>query len=182
MNFVGISLDRVFVSVTGSDGTVEYYTVQNAANSTAVKFKSDSADGEIKSLQLENGYMYYYQRRDDGSYDLIRQKFGSEKTVTLLEGATTTDYVTVDSNRVYYSDFDGSKYRMKEINMNNNKTKVMLTVNSVGESNTLKFYHGGEYDFIIGKKSDGGGRVYISSSSLTSSTDTMRFKNGKWSY
>lgn len=182
MNFVGISLDRVFVSVTGSDGTVEYYTVQNAANSTAVKFKSDSADGEIKSLQLENGYMYYYQRRDDGSYDLIRQKFGSEKTVTLLEGATTTDYVTVDSNRVYYSDFDGSKYRMKEINMNNNKTKVMLTVNSVGESNTLKFYHGGEYDFIIGKKSDGGGRVYISSSNLTSSTDTMRFKNGKWSY
>ncbi|MFR6512044.1 MAG: hypothetical protein ACLUP7_08115, partial [Eubacterium sp.] len=70
----------------------------------------------------------------------------------------------------------------KEINMNNNKTKVMLTVNSVGESNTLKFYHGGEYDFIIGKKSDGGGRVYISSSNLTSSTDTMRFKNGKWSY
>lgn len=182
MNFVGISLDRVFVSVTMSDGTVEYYTVQNSANATAVKFRDDSANDEIKSLQLENGYMYYYQRTDDGSYDLIRQKFGSEKTVTLLENATTTDYVTVDSNRVYYSDFDGSKYRMKEINMNNNKTKTMLTVNSVGDSNTLKFYHGGEYDFIIGKKSDGGDKVYVSSSNLTSSTDVMRFKNGKWNY
>ena len=65
--------------------------------------------------------------------------------------------------------------------MNTDEEKTMLTIASAGEKNSLKHFHGAEYDFVIGEKADGTG-VYSASSMLTSSTNVMKFSGSSWSY
>lgn len=182
VKFVGISLTRVFFTVTDYDGTVQYLTVDNYGHSKPYKFREDTDKKEIKKLQLENGFFYYYQRKDDGKYDLVRQKYGSDKIVTLIKNASTLNYPEVDLNRLYFSSFNDGVYRMRELNMNSGAKKTMLTVKNVKKDNSLSFYLGGEYQFIIGEKSENDGHIYKASSIFTSSTNAMQYKNGKWRY
>lgn len=180
LRFVGISLERVFFEIEYDNNIIEFFTVDNAGK-RADQFRPSQSTDELKSLQIENGFLYFYEKQDDESYNLIRQKFGSEKTVTLLENVSTTDFVIVDSNKVFYSDFSDNKFRMKELNMNTNSKKTMLSIKDAGDENELTFQHGGEYDYIIGQK-ENGDKVYSSSSMYTSSGNVMKFKNGSWKY
>ena len=58
----------------------------------------------------------------------------------------------------------------------------MLSVKKATPEHELIFQHGGEYDFIIGKKNADGDKVYLASSFYTGSENIMKFKEGKWSY
>ena len=100
----------------------------------------------------------------------------------MLKNVNTKDYVIINSNRLYYSSYKDSKFRMRELNMNSGSKKTLLSVSGVSDDNTLAFFHGGDYDFIIGEKSDGGEKVYRGSCVYTGSTNTMNFKDGKWKY
>ncbi len=177
LNFVGISLDRVFFTVTDNDGTVNYLTIDNYAHKSYSYFRESTYPGEIVSMQIENGFMYYYQLQDDGTYDLCRQKYGSEKTVTVVDNATTTQYVIVDSNRLYYSELDEDSFRMKELNMNSDDTKTLLKVSGADRNNLPSIQHGWEYDFIIGAGKYSASCVYTSSTNVMSLDD-----NKKWEY
>lgn len=174
LELVGVSLTRVFVC-DNYDGMNHYLTIDNNGDEICT-FRQPSRDGDIVSFTMENGFAYYYKKSYNGSYDLLRQKYGSSKTVTLVENVSCTDSVIVDSNKVFYAEIDGDKYKLKELNMNTNDTKTMLSVSNVGDDDNLRFYHSSEYDFIIGKD------VYKGSSNLTSSANVMKFKNGKWKY
>ena len=115
---VGISLTDVYFTETDNlTGEVEYLTVgQTGGNST--HFRAPTEKDEVRSMALENGYFYYYQRRSEDKYDLVRQKFGSQKTVTLLEHVRSTDYPVVYGNRLYYTDYKSGAARAMELNMN----------------------------------------------------------------
>jgi hypothetical protein len=182
MNFVGISLNRVFFTVTQYDGSIEYLSVDNEGKQKPAEFRKSSDKDAIALMELENGFLYYYEQQDDGTYNLCRQKFGSENIVKLVENASVENYAEIASNRLYYTKYSNGKLKMKELNMNSNESKTLLSINKVKDSNTLKIYHGGEYDFVIGKKSEDGKKVYSASTVYSSSTNTMQFKNGKWSY
>lgn len=120
--------------------------------------------------------MYYYLQQNDGSYDLIRQKFGSEKTVTLLKNVNYQEPVVVDKNRMFYGVIDGGSFVLKELNMNTKDKRTMLTVSDVNDNDELLYYHGEEYDFVIGSD------VYKASSNLTSSARAMKFGANGWKY
>ena len=53
MNFVGISLDRVFVSVTGSDGTVEYYTFKTPQTQLPLSSKATAPTAKLNRSSLK---------------------------------------------------------------------------------------------------------------------------------
>ncbi len=182
LDFVGISLKRVFFTETAPDGTVEYLTVDCEEKGDAAEFREKGDSANILSLQLENGFFYYYELQQDSTYNLCREKFGSDKVITLLKNVSCTDYVIIDSNRLYYSELNGSDFVMKEFNMNTDSKRIMLSVKGVKDNNTLSILHGDEYDFIIGKKSENGESVYKSSCIYTGSTNVMNFKDGKWKY
>lgn len=174
LDIIGISLDRIFFSLTDEyNNTVEYRTVDTFGHESAVKFRDDSTAGDIMYPMMENGFLYYYEKQSGGSYNLCRQKFGSQNAVTLVENAQANDYPTVDSNRLYYSEYGNDKYKMLELNMNSGKSKTLIAAESEGN---IAYQHGGEYDFIIG---DG---VYSASCVYTSSANIMKFKSGKWKY
>jgi hypothetical protein len=173
LDLIGVSLDRIFFSVTDEyNDIVEFKTVDNYAHQSAVDFRDDTKIGDIKYPVMENGFLYYYEKQSDLSYNLCRQKFGSQNAVTLVENVQANDYVTVDSNRLYYSKTESGKYKMIEFNMNSKKSKTLIAA----KTDDANYYHGGEYDFIIG---DG---AYSASCVYTSSTNVMKFKNGKWKY
>ena len=182
LDFVGVSLQRVFFTESSSLGDVKYLTIDNEGKTDVAYFMETGDVLSIVSLELENGFFYYYEMQEDMSYNLCRKKFGSDKTVTLLKNVNTKDYVIINSNRLYYSSYKDSKFRMRELNMNSGSKKTLLSVSGVSDDNTLAFFHGGDYDFIIGEKSDGGEKVYRGSCVYTGSTNTMNFKDGKWKY
>ncbi|MCR5207042.1 MAG: hypothetical protein K6C14_01015, partial [Eubacterium sp.] len=105
-------------------------------------------------------------------------------TVTLAEKVNVTSvYPVVDKNRLFYASAKKPEnYNMYELNMNSGALKIMLGVTGVGEGNTLKIQHGDSYDFIIGKKSADGKKIYYGSGMYTGSTNVMSFKDGSWSY
>lgn len=134
---VGISLTDVYFTETDNlTGEVEYLTVgQTGGNST--HFRAATEKDEVRSMALENGYFYYYQRRSGDKYDLVRQKFGSQKTVTLLEHVRSTDYPVVYGNRLYYTDYKSGAAQAMELNMNSGAKKVMLTASGADKSGTV---------------------------------------------
>lgn len=180
IRFVGISLNGVFFTSTDNMGITKYYYVDLDTHKTTEFMQSTKAD-EICSMIIENGYMYYFKRQMDNTYDLIRQKVGSQNQVTLVEDTTCQQPVTVSKNLVFYGNFDDNKYQIKEYNMNSKDTKTMLSASDVASADDAVFQHGGEYDFIIGTK-ENGDKIYMGSSNLTSSTNVMKFKEGKWKY
>lgn len=181
VRIVGISDNNLFVTTKG-DMYTKYLVIDLKGDDGVLEFKPMTLNSEMLSLVFDNGFMYYYQKQVDNSYNLVRQKFGSQKIITLVENATDTKPVIVDKNRLFYSEYKDKKLKMKELNMNSMKTKTMLSVSNVEADNSLIIQHGGEYDFIIGKKSGAGDKVYNASSNLTSSTNVMKFSKGSWSY
>lgn len=183
--FVGISLSRVFF--TQYDKVADYYeyiTVSIDNKNDKRYFMDDVKGDKIIKLQLECGYFYYYEKQDDDAYNLCRRKFGSGKSVTLLEKCSVTDYPVIYSNRVYYTDKDKNKMLAKELNMNSNDTKTMLSVSNADSSGTLGVGYGYQYVFLFGSKKSDGDNIYRGSCIYTSSSsdNTISFKNGKWSY
>lgn len=180
VGLIGISLDRVFFTSEDTLGNVSYLCVPSVGG-TVESFKADTANGEVTSLLMDSGFMYYYEKQADGTYNIIRQKYGSQKTVTLIEGTQFNKPVVVDQNKMFYADLDGDKFKMYELNMNSDATKTMLYSGNVTSSDNVFIQHGGEYDFIIGERSNGD-RIYRASSNLTGSSNVMTFGDGKWSY
>jgi hypothetical protein len=176
LTFVGISLDRVFFTVEDEyNNVVQYRSVDIKAGDDSIRFRDDTPIGQIISPVMENGFLYYYATDDNGNVDLCRQKFGSQKVITIVKDVNVTRYATVDSNRLYYADIKDGSYRMHEVNMNSNNDRVLLSAKS-DNNDSCVFQHGGEYDFIIGDD------VYKASCIYTSSTNTMLFSKSKWKY
>ncbi len=161
-------------------GNISYLCVPSVGG-TVENFKADTANGEVTSLLMDSGFMYYYEKQADGTYNIVRQKYGSQKTVTLIEGTHLNKPVVVDQNKMFYADLDGDKFKMYELNMNSDTTKTMLYSGNVTSSDNVFIQHGGEYDFIIGELSNGD-KIYRASSNLTGSSNVMTFGDGKWSY
>lgn len=182
LNLIGVSLNAVFFTVTDAQKNVNYVTVDNANVKGEQLFRQPTSDDELVSPMLENGFLYYFEKQEDGSYNLCRQKYGSKKTVTLVENVTCLNPVIVYENRLYYGELDNSRFKMRELNMNNDEVKTLLYVKNADNDNKLIFQHGGEYDFIIGNKNSDGDEAYSASSRYTGNENIMNFKDGKWSY
>lgn len=184
LGFVGISLNRAYFTIYDQYENEVLYVTVDKTGSDRQYFREPTKKGEITSMQLENGFFYYYEMTEEGSYNLVRKKFGSEKEVTLLKDVSNTDYPVIYANRLYYTDFDkGSCYAM-ELNMNSDKKKKMLSVSDADKSGTLAVGCGYQYIFLIGTKTDSGEKVYRSSCIYTSASadNMMDFKNGKWKF
>ena len=181
IKLVGISLKRVYFLTADSYGTQRFFTVDNEGAEKPVFFRTVANVNELMYPVMEDGFLYYYLPNEDGTYNLIRQKFGSENTVTLVKSAGAANYAVVDMNRLFYVHFEGNTFMLKEMNMNNEAKKIMLKVSGAAADNSLLVQHGGTYDFIIGNR-NADTRVYLSSCSSTSANRVMSFKDGKWSY
>ena len=185
LRFVGISLYRIFFTeVDKSTKNCEYITVSIKDIGDKQYFRDDTAEGEIINMQLECGYMYYYQRQSDNTYNLVRQKFGSAETVTLLSNCTYKDYPSVAGNRVYYTELEGSRLKAMELNMNNKNTKVMLSMGGADLSATAAVCYANSYTYLVGAVTANGDVQYRASSIYTSSSadNTMAFYDGAWHY
>ena len=183
MNLVGVSLKRVFFTLDGISQT-KFMTVDIKGKKKAQEFRAPCSKEEILSPVMENGFLYYFELQENGSYNLCRYKYGAKDAVTLAENISAPSvYPITDKNRVFYATSKKeNRLNMVELNMNSGEEKVMLSVSGVGEGNTLTVQHGDSYDFIIGKKSGDGKKVYVASGIYTGSTNVMSFKDGNWSY
>ena len=181
VRLVGISLTRVYFTATDSFGTCRFWTVDNEGEEKPVMFREVANQKELVAPVLEDGFLYYYTPNGDGSFDLQRQKFGSENTVTLVEGAAVASYAIVDLNSLFYAHRDGDTFIAKELNMNTGEKVVRLKANQVTDDNELMYQHGGSYDFIIGYRNPKSW-IYYGSCSQTSSNLIMYFSDGKWAY
>ena len=181
VKFVGISLSRIFF--TTYDDVSKYYeylTVSLKDKSDRRYFMRDSKNDDIINVQLECGYFYFYKKQADGTYNLCRQKFGSEQVVTLLETCSLTDYPVVYANRLYYCAVDGSKIQAREYNMNSKDDKLMVYSNNPDDIKSIGVGYGYQYVFLFGS-SQGlykGSCIYTSASN----DNAISFKNGKWQY
>lgn len=185
LKFVGISLYRIFFTeFDTTTKTQQYITVSLKDSADKQFFRDDTNDNEILNMQLECGYMYYYQRQADNTYNLVRQKFGSTDIVTLLTNCTYTDYPSVVGNRVYYTELDGSTVKAMELNMNNKNTKVMLGMGGADASATAAVCYANSYTFLVGAVTSSGDVQYRASSIYTSSSNdnTIAFYDGAWHY
>lgn len=185
ISFAGISLSRIFfVQHDNVADYSEYITVSLTDSNDRQYFRDDTLGDDIINLQLECGFMYYYQKQADGTYNLCRQKFGSENIVTLAEGCNATDYPVIYSNRLYYTSLDGSKMQALELNMNSMSTSVMVSVSDTDTSGTMAVGYGYQYVFLTGTRSNGGEEVFAGSCIYTSSSrdNTLIFSDGKLKY
>ncbi len=182
VELIGISLHSVFFTVTDANGNVEYITVDNKNETGEQYFRQSTKKDELVAPVLEDGFLYFFEKQSDDSYNLCRQKYGAKKPVTLIKNVTCLNPVIVYKNRLFYGELDDKRFNMMELNMNSDAVKTMLSVKKATVDNTLICQHGGEYDFIIGKKNADGDKVYYASSFYTGSENIMKFKEGKWSY
>lgn len=184
VRLAGISLSRIFVTQYDEVAKYTEYITVDMKDGSKRYFKDDTKNDEIVNLYMECGYFYYYQKQQDGSYNLIRQKFGSEKTVTLIEKCSLTDYPVVYNNRLYYTDLSGGTMYAKELNMNSMQTKTMLHTSKADSTSTIGVGYGYQYVFLFGKaKADSdvsyrGSCIYTSASS----DNIIKFSKGKWKY
>lgn len=181
VRFVGISLSRVFFTVYDEVSKYyEYITVDIHDKSDRRYFMNDSKNNDIINVQLECGYFYFYQRQDDNSYNLCRQKFGSEKIVTLAERCSVKDYPVVYANRLYYTAVKNNVVQARELNMNTMVDKLMLYITNPTDKNAIGVGYGYQYVYLFGSSQG----LYKGSCIYTSSSrdNTLTFKNGNWSY
>lgn len=179
VSFVGISLNGVFFTENQANFTKCLYVDKKTRKTE--KFMDEGTASLIKSMSMENGFLYYHKLQADNTYDLVRQKIGSQNVVTLVENTALQLPVVVSKNKVFFADYQSDRFVEKEYNMNSKATKIMINTRPIVETKNVIFQHGGEYDFIIGKNDDGDS-IYIASSNLTSSTNVMKFNDGKWKY
>ncbi|MCD7796077.1 MAG: DUF5050 domain-containing protein [Clostridiales bacterium] len=184
VTFAGISLSRIFFTEYNADDDYYEYLTISVDGGETLRFRDGTLGDEILNLELEYGFMYYYQKQDDGTYNLCRQKFGSENIVTLAENCSIEDYPVIYTNRLYYTSIDGDTVTANEINMNSMSEKVMVSVGGVEDGNTLGVGYGYQYVFLCGKKTDGGDNILNGSCIYTSasSENTLVFSDGKLKY
>lgn len=181
VSFSGISLSRVFFTVYDEVAKYyEYITVDINDKSDRRYFMNDTKNDEILNIQLECGYFYYYKKQSDNTYDLCRQKFGSQQVVTLIEECSLTDYPVVYANRLYYSAVKGSVIQAREYNMNSRADKLMVYQSNPNDINSIGVGYGYQYVFLFGSSQG----LYRGSCIYTSSSrdNTIYFENGKWQY
>lgn len=181
VKFAGISLSRIFFTTYDEVSKYyEYITIDLKNKSDRRYFMQDSKDDEILNLQLECGYFYYYKKQSDSTYDLYRQKFGSEQTVTLLENCSIRDYPVVYANRLYYTAVDGKTIQAREYNMNSKDDKLMVYTFEPDDMNSIGVGYGYQYVFLF----DSSQKLYKGNCIYTSASkeNTISFKNGKWQY
>lgn len=181
VSFAGISLSRVFFTVYDEVAKYyEYITVDINDKSDRRYFMNDTKNDEILNIQLECGYFYYYKKQSDNTYDLCRQKFGSQQVVTLIEECSLTDYPVVYANRLYYSAVKGSVIQAREYNMNSRADKLMVYQSNPNDINSIGVGYGYQYVFLFGSSQG----LYRGSCIYTSSSrdNTIYFENGKWQY
>lgn len=185
ITFVGVSLSRVFFTqYDEASNKYQYITVSISNNGDRQYFHDDTMGTQLVNMQLEGGYFYYYLRQSDGSYNLIRQKFGSEKTVTIVENTALTDYPVIYENRLYYSELNGSTLRAVELNMNSMSTKIMLGISGADSTASAGVGFGYQYIYIFGKPTANDEMKYSGSCIYTSSSNHNRidFYDGAWHY
>ncbi|MBQ7739946.1 MAG: hypothetical protein IJT65_01750 [Eubacterium sp.] len=178
LNFIGISKKLIFVEAVFENGK-SYVCIDKKGKKHAVDFRLEN-EGELVKPVMEDGFLYYY-KKEGNEYNLYRQKFGSEKIVTLVKNVSPSAYAAVENNRLFYCEMSSGRYRLKELNMNNKNHKLLFSVKA-DSPEYMSFCHGGTYDFIYGKRSENGERVYASSCILTSSSRVMYFKDAHWKY
>lgn len=185
LGFVGISLSRIFFTQYDSASQkYDYITVSLTDKNDRQYFMNTSVSDNIVNMQLEGGYFYYYQKQTDNSFNLIRQKFGSDQKVTLLKGCSLTDYPVIYANKLYYTELNGSTLQAKELNMNSGDTKVMVNMGGADNTGTAGVGYGYQYIYIFGKPSSGSEVKYRGSCIYTSSSyhNTLAFSDGAWHY
>ncbi|MBQ9517306.1 MAG: hypothetical protein IJR60_04450 [Eubacterium sp.] len=182
LRLVGISLKRVFFAVTNGLGKIDYLTVELDDEERAVAPFRDSEENSDSKLVMENGFMYYYTPNGSGTYNVCRQKFGSEQVVTLAEDSDASSYIEVDSNRLFYPEYKDGSYMLTEVNMNSGDSRYLMTIKDVDSQHQLKYYHSYQYDFVIGKTAADGKDIYRAGCVFTGSTHYMKFNKGNWSY
>lgn len=162
----------------------EYITVNMSDANDVLNWHDDTNNNDIVNMSLECGFMYYYKKNDDSSYSLCRKKFGSENEVVLVENCSVTDYPVVYSNRLYFSELDGSKFKARELNMNSNEVKTMLSVSDCDSTGSIGIGYGYQYVFLIGSKSENSESVCKASCIYTSSSgdNTLSFNGEKLTY
>lgn len=184
LSFVGISLSNIFF--TQYDTVADYYEyiAVDIEKGTKRFFRDDSRNGEIINMQLEGGFFYYYEKQADGSYSLIRQKFGSEKTVKLLEKCKETDYPVIYDNRLYYLDKNGSVLSANELNMNSMDKKTMVRMYDADDTASVGVGYGYQYVFLFGKPKSSSDMQYRGSCIYTSASagNTIKFNGNGWKY
>lgn len=183
--FAGISLSRVFFTqhdiVTDE---YEYLTVDINRKNDVGSFMNSTKGDEVVNLSMEGGYIYYYAKQTDGTYDLIRKKFGSDKMLTMAEECTFTDYPVVYSNRLYYTQLMGSTLSAVELNMNSMDSKIMVSMNNADNTAVAGVGYGYQYVYIFGRPTVSASMQYRGSCIYTSASDknTVKFENGRWKY
>lgn len=185
LNFVGISLSRIFF--TQYDKVADYYeyiTISLIDSSDKRYFRDDTQGDIITKMQLEGGYFYYYQKHQDGTFDLCRQKFGSDKIVTLIEKCSLTDYPVIYANRLYCTQYESHRVDAFELNMNSMDKKIMLSAFDADESTTIGVGYGYQYVYLFGCPMKNSQKVYKGSCIYTSSSgdNTIVFEDGDWFY
>ncbi len=181
VNFVGISLSRIFFTTYDEVSKYyEYITVALNDKSDRRYFMDDSRDGNIINIQLECGYFYYYKKQTDDTYNLCRQKFGSEQIVTLLEDCSLTDYPVIYANRLYYSAIVGDIIQAREYNMNSKDDKMIVYASRPDDINSIGIGYGYQYVFLFGNSQG----LYRGSCIYTSYSreNAIYFSNGGWRY
>jgi hypothetical protein len=181
VSFVGISLSRIFF--TTYDDVSKYYeyiTVDLDDKSDRRYFRDDTKNDDIINIQLECGYFYYYEKQSDDSYNLCRQKFGSEQVVTLVENCSLTDYPVVYANRLYYTAVDGNTIQAREYNMNSKADKLIVYDYNPDDVKSIGVGYGYQYVFLFGSSQG----LYKGSCIYTSASkeNAIYFNNGKWQY
>ena len=179
LTFMGISKNGVYFTVKDYLGNYSFMTVDNKAERRVQQFREPCSLAEYDKFVMESGFMYFIKNGE--TPELYRKKFGSDREYMLADKVDVSCYPVVENNRAFYAENDDSKFSVREVNMNSNAKKTMLSVKGAESGHTLKYYHGGEYDFIIGKKADGTS-VYNASSQYTGSSNVMKFKNSAWKY
>lgn len=185
VSFAGISLYRIFfVTHDNVANYDEYITVNMSDTNDVLNWHDDTNNNDIVNMSLECGFMYYYKKNDDSSYSLCRKKFGSENEVVLVENCSVTDYPVVYSNRLYFSELDGSKFKARELNMNSNEVKTMLSTSDCDSTGSIGIGYGYQYVFLIGSKSENSESVCKASCIYTSSSgdNTLSFNGEKLTY
>lgn len=184
VRFAGISLSRIFVTQYDKIADYTEYITVSLKDKSKRYFRDDTKGGKIVNLQLEGGFFYYYEKQENDSYNLIRQKFGSEKTVTLLEKCSLTDYPVVYANRLYYTRAEKKNIYAMELNMNSMDKKTMLHTSVSDDTNTIAVGYGYQYVFLLGRAKESASMKYSASCIYTSSSsdNIIKFSKGKWSY
>lgn len=149
-----------------------------------LNWHDDTNNNDIVNMSLECGFMYYYKKMMIHHIHFAEKNSAHENEVVLVENCSVTDYPVVYSNRLYFSELDGSKFKARELNMNSNEVKTMLLASDCDSTGSIGIGYGYQYVFLIGSKSENSESVCKASCIYTSSSgdNTLSFNGEKLTY